>query len=122
MSFSPRRQAVPQELLQGAPEWGRTVADVLNRNSEELARGVEVAQSSAARTLEVTVTLPLAQPLTLASAAGAKALWVGRAQTQAGEAVLAPAIAWHPSRAGAVLREVEADAGTYRLTLTWVTT
>lgn len=119
MSYSPRRQAVPQALTENAPEWGRVVADTLNRNSEELARGVEVAQQGAPRTKTVSVTLPLKQPLTLAEATGAVALWVGRAETQEGTPILSPALKWKPSRGGAVVQAIEGE-GALRVTLVWV--
>lgn len=117
--YSPRRQSVPQALVEGAPEWGRVVAETLNRNSEELARGVEVAQQGQPRTKTISVTLPLSQPLTMAEAAGAVALWVGRAETQAGTPVSAPALTWKPSRGGAVVQEIEGE-GALRVTLVWI--
>ncbi len=120
MSFSPRRIKLPAELLQGAPSWARALADVVDRNTEGMARGVEVAQSGSPGTQSGTVTTPLAQPLVLGQAVGASALWVGRCETQAGAPVLAPAVSWAPTRGGAKVLAVSGDAGTYRVTFAWV--
>ncbi len=120
--FSPRRDKVPLELLNDAPEWGRTVGETLNRNTEELARGVEVAQRAAVQTETVTVSVPLppARPLILTKAAGAFAVWVGRIQSQAGASVLAPPIRWSPTRYGPRIDEVSITAGVYVVVFCWV--
>lgn len=118
--FSPRRQTVPAEALEGESQGVKAVAEVLARNVEELARGVEVASIAGVQSQAVTLTAPLAGPLILAKATGAQALWMGRVREQAGESVMSAGVRWQPTRGGARIDEVGLPAGTYSVTFCWV--
>lgn len=118
--YSPRRQVVPQEALEGETQGVKAIAEALARNVEELSRGVEVASSAGVQSQVVTVTAPLAGPIILAKATGAVAVWMGRARDQAGDSVLSAGVRWQPTRGGARIDEVGLSAGTYAVTFCWV--